>query len=98
MPKNIGDLGKFIVAKGFKKLPKVQINHPIWSHCSFTKCHFPKGDDNISPKECTYPFCARQVWAIFSTLSLIRNKLGRTNFVNDFCFCLSLLCSVTRFD
>ena len=24
MPKNIGDLGKFIVAKGFKKLPKVQ--------------------------------------------------------------------------
>ena len=24
-PKNIGDLGKFIVAKGFKKLPKMQI-------------------------------------------------------------------------
>ena len=24
MPKNVGDLGKFIVAKGFKKLPKVQ--------------------------------------------------------------------------
>ena len=23
-PKNVGDLGKFIVAKGFKKLPKVQ--------------------------------------------------------------------------
>ena len=24
LPKNVGDLGKFIVAKDFKKLPKVQ--------------------------------------------------------------------------
>ena len=24
LPKNVGDLGKFIVAQGFKKLPKVQ--------------------------------------------------------------------------
>jgi len=24
MPKNAGDLGKLVVAKGFKKLPKVQ--------------------------------------------------------------------------
>ena len=24
MPKNVGDLGKLIIAKGFKKLPKVQ--------------------------------------------------------------------------
>ena len=24
LPKNVGDLGKFLVAKGFKKLPKVQ--------------------------------------------------------------------------
>ena len=24
MPKNVGDLGKFIVAKGFEKLPKFQ--------------------------------------------------------------------------
>ena len=24
LPKNVGDLGKFIVANGFKKLPKVQ--------------------------------------------------------------------------
>ena len=24
VPSNVGDLGKFIVAKGFKKLPKVQ--------------------------------------------------------------------------
>ena len=24
MPKNVGDLGKLIVAKGFKMLPKVQ--------------------------------------------------------------------------
>ena len=24
MPKNVGDLGRFIAAKGFKNLPKVQ--------------------------------------------------------------------------
>ena len=24
LPKNVGDLGKIIVARGFKKLPKVQ--------------------------------------------------------------------------
>ena len=24
MPKNVGDMGKIIVAKGFKRLPKVQ--------------------------------------------------------------------------
>ena len=24
LPKNVGDLGKLIVAKGYKKLPKVQ--------------------------------------------------------------------------
>ena len=24
LPKNVGDLGKLIVAKGFKKLPKVE--------------------------------------------------------------------------
>ena len=24
LPKNVGDLGKIIVAKGYKKLPKVQ--------------------------------------------------------------------------
>ena len=29
LPKNVGDLGKLIVAKGFEKLPKVQ---PIRSH------------------------------------------------------------------
>ena len=34
LPKNVGDLGKIIVAKGFKKLPKVQKNRPIWSYCS----------------------------------------------------------------
>ena len=32
LPKNMRDLGKLIVAKGFKKLPKVQKNRPIWSH------------------------------------------------------------------
>ena len=28
------DLGKIIVAKGFKNLPKAQRNRPIWSRCS----------------------------------------------------------------
>ena len=32
LPKNVRDLGKLIVAKGFEKLPKVQKNRPIWSH------------------------------------------------------------------
>ena len=35
LPKNVRDLGKLIVAKGFKKLPKVRKNRPIWAHC----CH-----------------------------------------------------------
>ena len=33
LPKNVGDLGKLIAAKGLKKLPKVKKNRPIWSHC-----------------------------------------------------------------
>ena len=33
LPKNVGDLGKLSVAKAFKKLPKVQKNRQIWSHC-----------------------------------------------------------------
>ena len=32
LPKNGGDWGKLIVAKCFKKLAKVKINRPIWSH------------------------------------------------------------------
>ena len=32
LPNNVGDLGKFIVAKGFEKLPKIPINCPILSH------------------------------------------------------------------
>ena len=35
LPKNMGDWGKLIAAKGFEKLPKVSINHPIWSHWSY---------------------------------------------------------------
>ena len=35
LPKNVGDLGKLIVAKGFKNLSKVQKNRPIWSHWSW---------------------------------------------------------------
>ena len=30
--KNVGDLGKMILATGFEKLPKSAINRPIWSH------------------------------------------------------------------
>ena len=32
LPKNVGDLGKLIVAKGFKKLPQSPKNCQIWSH------------------------------------------------------------------
>ena len=34
LPKNVGDLGKLIVARGFKNLPQSPINRPIWSHWS----------------------------------------------------------------
>ena len=36
LPKNVGNLGKLIVAKGFKKLPKVQKNR----HTGHTALHF----------------------------------------------------------
>ena len=32
LPKNVGDLGKLIAAKGFKKVAQSVINRPIWSH------------------------------------------------------------------
>ena len=31
LPKDVGDLGKFIVAKGFKSCPKCK-NCQLWSH------------------------------------------------------------------
>ena len=31
--KNVEDLNKLIVAKGFKKVAQSPINRPIWSHC-----------------------------------------------------------------
>ena len=30
--KNLGDVGKIILATSFEKLPKSAINRPIWSH------------------------------------------------------------------
>ena len=35
MSKNMGDLGKLIVAAGFEIVAQSPINHPIWSHCSY---------------------------------------------------------------
>ena len=35
LPKNEEDLGKYIAAKGLKKLSKVKKNRPIWSHCRY---------------------------------------------------------------
>ena len=37
-PNNVGDLGKLIVAKGFKKIAQSPINRPVWSHCPAPKC------------------------------------------------------------
>ena len=37
LPKNVGELGKLIAAKGFKKLAQSPINCPIWSHCFWTQ-------------------------------------------------------------
>ena len=33
MSKNMGDLGKLIVAAGFEIVAQSPINRPIWSHC-----------------------------------------------------------------
>ena len=45
LPKNVGDLGKLIVAKGFKKLPKVQQiaqpGHTWWIHLILFQGEFP---------------------------------------------------------
>ena len=42
LPKNVGDLGKLIVAKGFEKLPKVQkiaqSGHTGYNYCRSTYC------------------------------------------------------------
>ena len=35
LPKNVEDVGKIIVAKGLKKLPKVKKNRLIWAHCLY---------------------------------------------------------------
>ena len=32
LPKNVGHLGKIIVAKGLKKVAQSPINRQIWSH------------------------------------------------------------------
>ena len=34
LPKNVGNLGKIILATGFEKLPKVSKFRTNWSHCS----------------------------------------------------------------
>ena len=43
LPKNVGELGKLIAAKGFKKLAQSPINCPIWSQW----VKFPKNDDTV---------------------------------------------------
>ena len=41
LPKNVGDLGKLIVAKGFEKLPKVQkIAQSVWMWVCGCVCNF----------------------------------------------------------
>ena len=45
LPKNVRDLGKLIVPKGFKKLP---INRPIWSHCRWGTY---RESDNLEHRE-----------------------------------------------
>ena len=40
LPKNVGDLGKLIVAKGYKRLPKVQKIANFGHTVSFTQPHY----------------------------------------------------------
>ena len=48
LPKNVGDLGKLIAAKGFEKLPKVQYiaqsgHTALESYCTAAMCEISRG-------------------------------------------------------
>ena len=72
LPRNVGDLGKLIVAKGFEKLPEVQkiaksghTGH--WSHCNsnqdvFAIGHF-QAQDTRTVKKC-FIFITFKIWKI----------------------------------
>ena len=51
LPKNVGDLGKLIVAKSFRKLPKVQKSpNPVTLHVwTSNKTDFIRGQYNSLP-------------------------------------------------
>ena len=65
LPKNVGNLGKMIVAMGFEKLTQSAINRPIWSHCpqpsassvneplpTSRACHFKKKTTIVFKLKC----------------------------------------------
>ena len=65
MPKNVGDLGKLIVHKAFKKLPKVQKNRPIWSHWLPIALF---GDQHYKTNFTFTYICTQKIWSNFETL------------------------------
>ena len=57
LPKNVKDLGKFIVAKGFKKLPKVQKSPTLVTLAMVHQVFFKHGPDPASFLFYFHPFC-----------------------------------------
>ena len=51
MPKNVGDMGKIIVAKGFKRLPKDQ----LITQSGHTACKWDKERERVFECDNTWP-------------------------------------------
>ena len=72
LPKNVGDLGKLIFAKGFKKLPKVQ---------KIAQSGHTAGSNNFSlisarPKR---PMCGARSYKEKLTTLVLNNLIGYSN-------------------
>ena len=82
MPKNVEDLGKLIVAKGFKKLPKVQkiaqsghtglsMNERRFKKCDSSHCTISK-QNTFLPRVVIEKALSNRRHALFSSVSLIK--------------------------
>ena len=71
LPNNLGDLGKTIIATGFEWLPKVNKNHPIWSHWLWHSCfQYQKTQILIQPS-------AIFIWNVYLLLAVEKTKLKK---------------------
>ena len=70
LPKNVRDLGKLIVAKGLKKLPKVQ----KIAQSGHTACYQSRNVAKWNPTlKYSIKFCANQKWDFFQKKNFCNN-------------------------